>query len=319
MSAQDNQPTRAALQTEIARLRQRNATLEQLLADHGVAVPPTEETSPIEPVSSRMSSDSQTAERLHLYEVLVENASDGIGVSDMNGVIAYANKAFKELTGFGDNTVGSLMIDYFDPLDFDQVAKEILPALQESGKYQGQLRYRRPDGTFFIGQISAFMVRDVRDTLIAQAVIVRDITEDVRAEEERAELQLQVINAQQNLLRELSTPLMPIAEGVIVMPVVGEIDAVRAQQIMEALLYGISEQQATTAIIDITGVKVVDAQVASTLLQITKAAQLLGTQAIVSGIGSEMAQTLVMLDSDMDGVMTHRSLRSAIAYALRNP
>ncbi len=169
MSAQDNQPTHAALQTQIASLQQRNAVLEQLLTDHGIAVPPAEELPVVEPDASDSSAHSQTADRLRLYEVLVENALDGIGVSDMNGIITYANKAFKELTGFGEKTIGSLMVDYFDPVDFEQVAQEILPALQNEGKYQGQLRYRRPDGTFFIGEISAFMVRDVRDTLIAQA------------------------------------------------------------------------------------------------------------------------------------------------------
>ncbi|MFQ3682880.1 PAS domain S-box protein, partial [Roseiflexus sp.] len=93
-------------------------------------------------------------------------------------------------------------------------------------------------------------------------VLARNVTEQRRAERERAAMQEQIIQAQQATLRELSTPLLPIADSVVVMPLVGAIDSNRAQQIMETLLFGVAEYNAQIAIIDITGVKVVDTQVA---------------------------------------------------------
>ncbi|ACL25519.1 PAS domain S-box protein [Chloroflexus aggregans] len=149
-------------------------------------------------------------------------------------------------------------------------------------------------------------------------VLVRDITEQRRAERERQTLilQEQIIQAQLVVLRELSTPLLPIANGVVVMPLIGTIDSSRAQQVMETLLDGVNRYQATVAIIDITGVKVVDTQVAGALIRTAQAASLLGAQVVLSGINPEIAQTLVQLSIDLAGIVTKATLQDGIAYAL---
>lgn len=147
--------------------------------------------------------------------------------------------------------------------------------------------------------------------------VARDITAQHRAEEEQRRLQEQVISMQQAMLRELSTPLIPLADGVVVLPIVGTVDSRRAQQIMETLLEGIAGQQAEVAILDITGVRVVDAQVANALLQAARAARLLGAQVVLSGISAEVAQSLVGLGTEMSSLSTERNLQSAIAYAMR--
>ncbi|GIV88168.1 MAG: hypothetical protein KatS3mg055_0686 [Chloroflexus sp.] len=149
-------------------------------------------------------------------------------------------------------------------------------------------------------------------------VLVRDITEQRRAERERQTLVLQeqIIQAQLVVLRELSTPLLPIANGVVVMPLIGTIDSSRAQQVMETLLDGVNRYKATVAIIDITGVKVVDTQVAGALIRTAQAASLLGAQVVLSGINPEIAQTLVQLGIDLAGMVTKATLQDGIAYAL---
>jgi rsbT co-antagonist protein RsbR len=101
------------------------------------------------------------------------------------------------------------------------------------------------------------------------------------------------------------------------MPLVGTIDSQRAQQVMEALLEGISAYRATTVIIDITGVRVVDTQVAQALLQSAQAARLLGAQVFLTGIQPQIAQTLVGLGVDLSGIQTQGSLQAGIASALR--
>jgi rsbT co-antagonist protein RsbR len=146
--------------------------------------------------------------------------------------------------------------------------------------------------------------------------IIRDITQQKREEEERDRLQQQVIDAQQSAIRELSTPLIPLSSSVLLMPLVGSIDSRRAQLVMETLLEGIAAYQAEQAILDITGVSVVDTQVAHALVQSARAVQLLGAQIILTGIGPTMAQTLVHLGADLTSMTTRGSLQRAVAEAL---
>lgn len=126
----------------------------------------------------------------------------------------------------------------------------------------------------------------------------------------------QIIAIQAVALVALSTPLIPISEGVVVMPLIGSIDEVRARQIMETLLSGISRSQARTAILDITGVATVDHDVAHALLQAARAARMLGAQIVLTGIRPEVAQTLVSLGTHLEGIVTRGTLQSGIAFAL---
>jgi PAS domain S-box-containing protein len=145
---------------------------------------------------------------------------------------------------------------------------------------------------------------------------VEDVSAQEQAEQERLALKESVIRGQQAALREISTPLIPVAAGVVVMPLVGTIDSNRAQQILETLLEGISERQAYQAILDITGVRVVDTQVAQALVRTAQAAGLLGAQVILTGIGAEVAQTLVSLGADLRGITTYSTLQAGIAAVL---
>jgi rsbT co-antagonist protein RsbR len=162
-------------------------------------------------------------------------------------------------------------------------------------------------------EYEARMVFSDRDILI----LSRNVTEQRRIERERTEMQEQIIAAQQATLRELSTPLMPIADGVIAMPLIGAIDTMRAQQIMETLLNGVAEYRAQVAIIDITGVKVVDTQVAGALVRAAQASRMLGAQVVLTGISPEIAQTLVHIGAELRDMTTRATLQEGIDYALK--
>jgi anti-anti-sigma regulatory factor len=146
--------------------------------------------------------------------------------------------------------------------------------------------------------------------------IVTDITDRKRQEEERARHQEELIEVQQRALRELSTPLIPFADQVVIMPLIGSIDGVRAQQALETLLNGAARHRAKVAIVDITGVPHVDADVAHALIRAAKAVALLGATTILTGIRPEVARTLTELDVDMSGIVTQGTLEGAVAYAL---
>ncbi len=136
-------------------------------------------------------------------------------------------------------------------------------------------------------------------------------------EAERAALQQQVIEAQRAALRELSSPLIPLTERVMLMPLVGTIDSQRARQVMETLLTGVAQSQADLVILDITGVSLVDSQVAQGFIQAAQAVRLLGAQVMLTGIQPQIAQTLVHLGIDLSGIQTQGSLQMGIAAALQ--
>jgi rsbT co-antagonist protein RsbR len=119
-----------------------------------------------------------------------------------------------------------------------------------------------------------------------------------------------------SLLHDLSTPIVPIYDGILVLPLIGAIDSHRASEIMERLLTSISEYQADCVIIDITGVPVVDTSIAQHLLQTAHAASLLGSSAVLVGIGPEIAQTITQLGIELSDVTTLRDLQAGITFAL---
>ena len=106
-----------------------------------------------------------------------------------------------------------------------------------------------------------------------------------------------------------------ISDYVMIMPLVGSIDDARSQQITQTLLLGIAQNRARVAILDITGVLVVDTQVADGLLQAAQAVKLLGAEVVLTGIRPEVAQTLVGLGVNLSGITTMSNLQRGIAYA----
>ncbi|NTW03557.1 MAG: STAS domain-containing protein [Oscillochloris sp.] len=142
-----------------------------------------------------------------------------------------------------------------------------------------------------------------------------DITQSKEEETERLRQQEEIIRVQAAAIDELSTPLIPLSENVVVMPLIGMIDSRRAQQVLETLLQGISASSAEYAILDITGVPVVDTQVANALAHAATAVKLLGAQVILTGIRPEVAQTIVGLGMQFEQIVTRSTLQSGIAYA----
>jgi rsbT co-antagonist protein RsbR len=155
-------------------------------------------------------------------------------------------------------------------------------------------------------------VYDADGALVGIGGYITDITERKQLESE----QQRMIAAQQDALRELSTPLLPIAEGVLAMPLVGVIDPDRARQIVDGLLRGIAAHRAHTAILDVTGIRLMDTEVAHALVQTARAARLVGARVVLTGISPEVAQTLVALSVDLTGITTLATLASGIAFAL---
>jgi rsbT co-antagonist protein RsbR len=126
-----------------------------------------------------------------------------------------------------------------------------------------------------------------------------------------------VINRQQEELLELSTPVVKLWDGILALPMIGTLDSARTQVVMESLLQRIVETGSETAIIDITGVPTVDTLTAQHLLKTVTAIRMMGADCIISGIRPQIAQTIVHLGIDLQGVITKATLADALALALK--
>lgn len=126
-----------------------------------------------------------------------------------------------------------------------------------------------------------------------------------------------IIQRQQEEMLELSTPVVKLWDGVLALPMIGTLDSARTQVVMESLLNRIVESGSQIAILDITGVPTVDTLVAQHLLKTVTALRLMGAECIISGVRPQIAQTIVHLGVDLQGVITKATLADALALALK--
>jgi rsbT co-antagonist protein RsbR len=126
-----------------------------------------------------------------------------------------------------------------------------------------------------------------------------------------------VIHDQQEAMRELSTPVLQLRERLLILPIIGMLDTARARQLTEQLLAAIRDNRATVVVIDITGVATIDRTVANHLVQTVEASRLMGASTILTGLSSEIAQTLVDLDVDLGMMKTVGDLQGGLEEAER--
>jgi rsbT co-antagonist protein RsbR len=126
-----------------------------------------------------------------------------------------------------------------------------------------------------------------------------------------------IIRQQQEAIRELSTPVLQVRERLLILPIIGVLDSQRARQVTEQLLRGIRSNRAKVAVVDITGVPTVDSTVANHLVQTVEASRLMGASVIITGLSSEIAQTLVTIGVDLSKMTAVGDLQGGIEQAER--
>ncbi len=269
-------------------------------------------------ITGRARAESSYADTRLILNGIVNNSPAVIYVKSTENRLMLVNPTYAAVIGRSvDDLIGRTEDEIF-PAELVESWRESDRELFASGQ---PMQY---PNTFYIdGQPREFItvqfpLYDSERRPYAICGISTDVTEIKRSESERATLQEQIIQAQQAALRELNTPLIPLADDVVVMPLIGSIDSGRATQVMETLLEGVSTHRARLAILDITGLPVVDSQVANALLHAAQAVKLLGTEVLLTGIGPEVAQTLVGIGADLSGLKTPGTLQAGIDYALRS-
>jgi PAS domain S-box-containing protein len=271
----------------------------------------------IEALERQLHEATQAQQRLeeaeHRLSKLAEAVRDGIAITE-RGVVREVNEPMARLFGYTtEEMIGMSPPDFHPPEWRDFVREKVLSDYQ----LPYEAACRRKDGSTFLAEICG------RSTLFegrpARVTAIRDITARRRAEDalRDAAVREEVIRAQAALLAELSAPILPVAPDVLVLPLIGRISAERAQQVIEALGDAVARRQARIAILDITGVPDVDADVGDALLRAARVAELLGAQVLLTGIRPEVARRLVEIGADLGGLATHGTLEQGIARALR--
>jgi rsbT co-antagonist protein RsbR len=138
-----------------------------------------------------------------------------------------------------------------------------------------------------------------------------------RAYQKELEEKLGTIEQQRAAIRELSTPIMEVWDGVLCLPIVGVMDTVRSTEMTATLLRAVSEKNTRCAIIDITGIEVMDTRTVDHFIRMAKAVRLLGAECALTGTNPHIAQTVVHMGIDMTDVVTYRSLRDALQQYVR--
>jgi rsbT co-antagonist protein RsbR len=234
------------------------------------------------------------------------------------GVVLWLNDASVRLMGAtsADELVGRNVMEFVHPDDRamvltrggeGQAHDESLPPIEE--------RYVRLDGRVIHVEVAARSVMFQGQRATQTATV--DVTARRQAEEARrlSEAQARIIEAQVEALRALSTPLIPLDEGILVLPLVGRVTDDRAEQILETLAEGVVAQRASVAIIDVTGVPEADASFAEALVRITKSIRLLGAEVVITGVNPSIARALVALGADLGRLTTCGTLRDGITHA----
>ena len=180
-----------------------------------------------------------------------------------------------------------------------------LALLQRSGEQKDEFSELETAFSIFVRELGEAKA-ELNRALAQQEAANRDL-----------EAKLETIEMQQAAIRELSTPIIEVWNGVLCLPVVGIVDSQRSAEMTETLLETIVSKQARMAIVDITGIDVMDTKTADHFIKMAKAVRLLGAECILSGINPSIAQTLTHIGVDLTGVRTMRNLRDALQFHLR--
>ena len=217
------------------------------------------------------------------------------------------------------------LLDSEDPLDHEQPAFKTLQIffrnmskqiLVRGGKMDDFVRYMQFLQRCFIESLEEnkdMKFEDTRAILLLLSSVFNELTLSVfQAYLDEKE---KTIHAQQMELRETSTPITEIWDGVLTLPIIGTLDSSRTMLVMEALLNRIAKEHASAVVMDLTGVKNIDSMVSQHLIQIVRAVQLMGADAIITGIQPEIARALVSLNIDLSDVTTRASLSDGLKEA----
>ena len=225
------------------------------------------------------------------------------------------DEIFSEVTAVYDNYVAALETGSVETLQeyARDLSERIIPRGVETGEVFGivlLLRDVLARSLFVNYQSDPELLHRILDSYEPAANSIA-VTVGVSFVDERE----RIIREQQESIRELSTPVLQVRERLLILPIIGVLDSARARQLTEQLLAGIRDNRARVVVIDVTGVATIDLTVANHLVQAVEASRLMGATAILTGLSSRIAQTLVDLGVDLGTIKTVGDLQGGLEEA----
>jgi PAS domain S-box-containing protein len=227
----------------------------------------------------------------------------GVVVYDRALRIVRVNRTVEELGRVRPEHLGERLTEAFPDVDPRVVAA--VEDVLESGEHIVNLAVVRPDGRSLL--LNFFPIRDARDAVVQVGCLFSDVTEFAEASA--------TIRAQRDTIRRLATPILELEDRVLVAPLVGEMDTPRIRQLTERLLQAITDTRARVVVFDVTGVPVIDSEVAHELMNTVAVARLMGADAVMSGISTEHAEAITRLGIAVNGFDTVATLADAVGAA----
>jgi rsbT co-antagonist protein RsbR len=249
---------------------------------------------------------------LHGVEKMLDSITDYEVVRlDSDGMVRSWNPGAQALKQYAaEEVLGRHVSMFYTEEDVRSgLAEREMAAAVRDGRFETEGWRVRKDGSRFWANVVISPIRGEGDELAGFVKVARDLTD--RREQE------QLVQRQRDEILELSTPVIQVWDKVLVLPIIGTLDSLRASRLTEALLERIAENQAEVAILDISGVPAIDTDVAQHLLKTVEAARLMGATSILSGVRPETAQAIVHLGIELGGLRSRNSLKDALQLALR--
>jgi rsbT co-antagonist protein RsbR len=278
----------------------------------------------------KRSTQPESIEGKSFQQLIFERAFQAIGdlvyIYDMEaGRSIYTSGELGLVLGYTEQEILDMGNQITAKLEHPDDYPKVIEALQkmrtasDTDVLQVEHRVRHSSGEWrWMNDRMTVFARDENDGSVkAMMGVMQDISARKAYETERESLQQQLIDAQKEALMEISTPIIPIMDQIIIMPLIGSIDTQRAQEITRALLRGISQHRAHIIIMDITGVATVDSGIADHLNRTIQAARLKGAHTIITGISDAVAETIVDLGIDWGTLETVRDLQSGLIAAFK--
>jgi rsbT co-antagonist protein RsbR len=259
-------------------------------------------------VTARVLAKEELERKEVLLRAVIDNVAIALGAFDRQGIITLQDGAGVKAAGM---TPGQLVgMNIFDLYTEPTVVQAMRKA------FAGEPTHLRNEAHGGAWETWYVPTRDERGEVSGVLSVTLNVSEAKRREEE-LRAKLAVIERQQTVIQELSTPIIEVWDKVLTVPMMGVVDSARTVKLMESLLHAVVEKQARYAILDFTGVDAMDTQTASYLIGLICAIRLLGAEGIITGIQPGVAQTVVTLGLDLSNILTRGNLRAGLKYCMQ--